>query len=237
MKIPERVAIRLEKYYKRRKGSSVYFYPLAIYYFSNKQYDKAYEILLDGIQRFPRYALALMKIGEILYNQGSYESALAYLETAINIQRDNIPALKLLASCYEELGKFNKALEIYERLVGLGDEGSKEKLVELAARVKPKGGELEELIEDLGESSEEIPRIELEETEAEVENLGVEDEGEEEATVTLAKLYEKQGYINDAIDTYKKILEKEPDNAEAQESLSRLLNDVGINEGVKDEKS
>jgi len=40
-------------------------------------------------------------------------------------------------------------------------------------------------------------------------------------TVTLANLYEKQGYIEDAIFVYKKILEKEPDNKEAIEGLKR----------------
>ncbi len=235
MRIPKRVAKRLDKYYRERKSSSVYFYPLAVYYVNNKQYDKAYEILLEGIQRFPRYALALVKIGEILYNQGSYESALAYLETAVNIQKSNVTALRLLALCYEELGKFDKALEVYERLVGLGDEDSKGKLVELAARVKPKKEELEELIGGLEEEKEGIPKIELEESEDETESSDSEDT-EEEATVTLAKLYEKQGYINDAIETYKKILEKEPDNAEAKEALSRLLNNVGLDEGADNEK-
>ena len=233
MRIPERVARRLEKYYRERKGKSVYFYPLAVYYFNNGQYDKAYEILLDGIQKFPRYALALSKIGEILYNQGSYESALAYLETAVNIQKSCVSALKLLSSCYEELGKFDKALEVYERLVGLGNEDSKGKLVEIAAKVKPKEEELEELIGDLGDK-EEIPKIELEETESGSESLENEDE-EDRATVTLAKLYEKQGYIKDAIDTYKKILDEEPDNAEAKEALDRLLNKIGTVEGVDNE--
>ena len=232
MKVPKSVVRRIEKYYKETKESSVYFYPMAVYYYNNKQYDKAYEILLEGIQRFPRYSLALMKIGEILYKQGSYESALAYLETAVNIQKGCVPALKLLASCYEELGKFDKALETYERLVGLGDEDSKVKLVELAARIKPKEEELEELVGDLQEEKV-IPKIELEDTENETETL--ENEEDDEATITLAKLYEKQGYINDAIDTYKKILEREPDNAEAKEALDRLLNNVGLEEGEDNE--
>ncbi len=234
MKIPQSVAKRLDKYYRSRKNNSVYFYPLAIYYINNKQYDRAYEILLEGIQRFPRYALALVKIGEILYNQGSYESALAYLETAVNIQKSNVTALRLLALCYEELGKFDKALEVYERLVGLGDETSKDKIVELAARVEPKEEELKELIGDLEGKEEVVPKIELEELEDEIESTKSEDD--EKASITLAKLYEKQGYINDAIETYKKILEKEPDNAEAKEALNRLLNDVGLEEGVDNEK-
>ncbi len=243
MKITKKAGRRLEKYYKDNADKSVYFYPLAVYYLNNKQYERAYEILLEGIQKFPRYALALIKIGEVLFEQGSYESALAYLETAINIQKDNIPALKLIALCYENMEKFDKALEVYERLVELGDEASKDKMIELVSRVKVGSDEIEDLVEDLESEDEEIPTIDLNDSEesdeeAAVEVDGGDDASEEEATITLAKLYEKQGYINDAIDTYKKIIDKEPDNIEAKEALERLLNDVGLgDEGANDEES
>ena len=242
MKIAKKVGKRLEKYYKDNAERSVYFYPLAVYYLNNKQYERAYEILLEGIQKFPRYALALVKIGEVLFEQGSYESALAYLETAINIQKDNVPALKLIALCYEKMEKFDKALKIYERLVELGDEASKSKMIELVSRVKVESNEIENLVEDLGSKNEEIPTIDLNDSEESDDDATVEidsedDTAEEEATITLAKLYEKQGYINDAIDTYKKIIEKEPDNIEAKEALERLLNDVGLgDEGANDEE-
>ncbi len=222
MKITEKAVKRIEKYYRSRKERSLYFYPLAVYYFNTKKYDVAYQILLDGIQKFPRYCLALLKIGEILVNEGNYESAVFYLETAVNIEKTCEPALKLLALCYEKTGRLEKAKAIYERLVFLGNEDAKTKLVELAGRLKPKKEEIESIVEELGTGGE-IPKIELEE-----------EEEEEEATITLAKLYEKQGYINDAIDVYKKILKKEPDNVEAKEALDRLLNDVGLAEGEEE---
>ncbi len=222
MKITEKAVKRIEKYYRSRKERSLYFYPLAAYYFNTKKYDVAYQILLDGIQKFPRYCLALLKIGEILVNEGNYESAVFYLETAVNIEKTCEPALKLLALCYEKTGRLEKAKAIYERLVFLGNENAKTKLVELAGRLKPKKEEIESIVEELGTGGE-IPKIELEE-----------EEEEEEATITLAKLYEKQGYINDAIDVYKKILKKEPDNVEAKEALDRLLNDVGLAEGEEE---
>ncbi len=242
MKIAKKAGRRVERYYRDNAESSVYFYPLAVYYLNNKQYEKAYEILLEGIKRFPRYALALVKIGEILFEQGSYESALAYLETAINIQKDNVPALKLIALCYEKMEKFDKALEVHERLVELGDEASKDKMMELVSKVKIDSEKIEDLVEGLDSEDKKIPMIELEDSEEsdsgivpEIDNEG---DAEEEATITLAKLYEKQGYINDAINTYKKIIEKEPDNIEAKEALERLLNNVGLSdEGADNDES
>ncbi len=222
MRIEKRLAEKIEKYYKKRARKSVYFYPLAVFYFNNKQFDKAYQILLDGLQHYPRYAIALVKIGEILASEGNYDSAIAYLETAANIQKDNTKALELLAQCYEKSSMPDKAQMVYEKLVDLtNDNKYKEKLLQLAPKVKPTENDLEKITEQIQNTEKDIPTIELEEEE------------EEQATITLARLYEKQGYVNDAIETYKKILKKEPDNIEAKEALERLLNDVGLKEGEK----
>ena len=210
---------RLETYYDKHKNKSLYFYPIALLYFKNKEYDKAYQILIEGLKVYPRYALALLLVGKILVMEKNYEAALAYLETAVNIQRNNTQALKLLAECYEKTGKLKLASEIYEKLLLLEDkEEYKSKIVELAGKIKPDEEDLSELVEEISEEKEEIPQIELEE----------DADDEEEATITMAKLYEKQGYINDAIEIYKKILKKEPDNIEAKESLDRLLKDSGL---------
>ncbi len=232
MKIEKRIAERIERYYKKKPKDSVYFYPLAAYYYNKKQFDKAYQLLLEGIQRFPRYHLALSKIGELLAEEGNYESAIAYLETAVNIQKNSEPALKLLAMCYEKTGKYNKAQEIYERLAELGDSEAGSRLIEMASKIKPKEKGIESLVGNF-DGVEEIPKIELEE----VEEPQKDEEDIDEATITLAKLYEKQGYINDAIETYRKIIEREPDNVEAKVALEKLLNSVGLKEGDKNEEA
>lgn len=48
-------------------------------------------------------------------------------------------------------------------------------------------------------------------------------------TITLGRLYEKQGHIKEAIEIYKKILEKEPNNQEAKEGLKRCKSYKKIN--------
>ncbi|WP_025270629.1 tetratricopeptide repeat protein [Hippea sp. KM1] len=247
MKAGKRLLSKLQSYYSKRRQRSLYFYPIALLYHCNREKDKAYQTLIDGLQFYPRYALALTKVGEILYEDGSYESALAYLETAVNIQKTNIKALRLLAETYEKLSRFDEALQTYEKLSMLQpDDWVKGKLLELAAKVKPGEDKLEEIVEELEDDSQKIPTIELDEDTPEPEEvLVVEDalkdeesedeEEEEEATITMAKLYEKQGYIDDAIKIYKKIIEKEPDNVEAKEALEGLLSKSGLkNEGGSD---
>ena len=247
---------KIEKYYKENIGRSLYFYPLAVLYYEQNEKDKAYQILLEGLQHYPRYVLALVKIAEILIEDNKYEAALAYLETATSIQKYNTKALRYLALTYEKLSRYEDALEVYKKILSIdyNDENAKSKIVELAPMVKPDVDNIDSLIEETeknleadekssnGSESlieekisdpddllkndvaqevniENIPEIDLED-----ESSANSEQEEEPASVTLARLYEKQGYIDDAIEVYKKLLEKEPDNMEVQEALTRLQN-------------
>jgi tetratricopeptide (TPR) repeat protein len=253
MKSKDREALikRIEKYYKEHIGKSLYFYPLAVLYHQQNKKEKAYQILLEGLQYYPRYVLALIKIAEILIEDGKYEAALAYLETASSIQKYNTKALKYLALSYEKLDRHEDALEIYKKILSIdpNDNKAKSKIIELAPMVKPDVDKLDSLIEEVSE--EKTINKERQDVEIDLESSGIDtkqedfkkdgdtvnieeipevdlegddnaDDGEEEASVTLARLYEKQGYIDDAVRVYKKILEKEPDNMEVLEALSRL---------------
>ncbi len=247
---------KIEKYYKENIGRSLYFYPLAVLYYEQNEKDKAYQILLEGLQHYPRYVLALVKIAEILIEDNKYEAALAYLETATSIQKYNTKALRYLALVYEKLSRYEDALEVYKKILSIDydDENAKSKIVELAPKVKPDVNSIDSLIKETEDNLEtdeksldssealiedkmtdsddllkdntaqevnieDIPEIDLED-----ESSASPEEEEEPASVTLARLYEKQGYIDDAIEVYKKVLEKEPDNVEVQEALERLQN-------------
>jgi len=227
---------KLEHYYTKNAKSSVYFYPLAVLYYDSDEKEKAYQILEEGLKLFPRYVLALIKISQILIEDAKYNVALSYLETALNIQKSNTVALKYMAELYGKIEQHDKELDCYEKIASInGDEDAKSKVVELAGKVNSADSidtlseslENEDTAKELviknpsenisltkNENTEEIPTIELEDEEYKEE--------EEEATITLAKLYEKQSYIEDAIATYKKILQKDPENTEAKSNLERL---------------
>jgi tetratricopeptide (TPR) repeat protein len=256
---------KIEKYYKDNEGKSLYFYPLALLYLQNNEKEKAYQVLIDGIQYFPRYSLALVKIAEILINEQKYKASLAYLETALEIQKNNSQALKYLALVYENLKDYEKAIKTYEKILEMepANETVKSKIIELAPFVKPKTDNIEELMDvfeedkpeaekepenhdilenvedikiDAKEGSSEdsktdskitidtIPHLDLESDNDTDEERQQEDQESEEASITLAKLYEKQGYMEDAVKIYKRVLEQEPDNTEAMEAITRLQN-------------
>ena len=227
---------KLERYYTKNAKNSVYFYPLAVLYYDSGEKEKAYQILEEGLKIFPRYVLALIKISQILIEDAKYNAALSYLETALNIQKNNTAVLKYMAELYGQMGQHDKELDCYEKIVSInGDENAKSKIVELAGKITNtdsidalskslenkhtnKEFSTENPSENISltkkEGTEEIPTIELEDE----KNY----DGEEEPTITLAKLYEKQNYIEDAIATYKKILQKDPENTEAKDNLERL---------------
>ncbi len=227
---------KLERYYAENAKSSAYFYPLAVLYYDSNEKEKAYQILEEGLKLFPRYLLALIKISQILVDDSKYNAALSYLETALSIQKDNVIVLKHMAELYEKMGRYDEELNCYEKIAAIsGDENAKSKIMELAGKVTNTGSidklteSFEEenapeelVIKDLSgdvplteeKNGETIPTIELEE-----EN----NDEEEEATITLAKLYEKQDYIEDAISIYKKILQKDSENTEAKSNLERLM--------------
>ena len=41
--------------------------------------------------------------------------AIPYLETLLTIETKNLDAMVLLARCYQEIGEFDKAIEVYDR--------------------------------------------------------------------------------------------------------------------------
>ncbi len=252
---------KIEKYYEENREKSLYFYPLAVLYCEEGEDEKAYQILLEGLKHYPRYILALLKIADILIKEKRYESASAYLETVLNIQKNNTKAMNNLALVYENLGKYKESLKIYETLSEMepDNEQLKSKILELAPLVKPADNDIDNLLEEInsseGEKKEDVAESKSEDInnnnnrgdalsqeeivledmpEVNLEDDGDEDDEEEEVvSVTLAKLYEKQGHIEEALKIYEKIVEKEPDNVEAKESLERIKNEME----KKDEKN
>ncbi len=254
---------KIKDYYESNKETSLYFYPLAVLYYQNNEKEKAYQTLLDGLQHYPRYVLALIKIAQILIEDNKFKAALAYLETAVSIQKNSTKALEYLAFAYEKLGDYEKSIKTYEKILEIepDNEQVKSKIIELAPLIKPSEEALDSIIENLEPEEDtieskqtleelaetiqqndnnstieidDIPQINLENDEIEItendkeqdketkEHENEEDDEENISSITLARLYEKQGYIEDAIKTYKHILEKEPDNVEALEELKKL---------------
>ncbi len=128
---------KIEKYYKS-KQSSLFFYPLACLLYESGAKEEAFDMLIEGVSKFPHYLIALIKIAQILINEEKYDAAESYLETVLNINNANVLAWELLADIYEKQGKIEEAVKIYEKIIILNpSRKAKSKLLSFASVYKP----------------------------------------------------------------------------------------------------
>jgi tetratricopeptide (TPR) repeat protein len=244
----KKIIKKVEKYYKSKKVS-LFFYPLACLLYESGAKEEAFDLLVEGVAKFPRYLLALIKIAQILIDEEKYEAAESYLETVLNINNSNVLAWELLALAYEKQNKIEKAINAYEKLLILDPSPKvKSKLLSLASFYTPN---VEKVKENLAQNMKlerplkpketdtsdivildvEKP-IETKKQEETAQNLEqnkpivFEDiptiDLEEDDRLNIAKLYVEQGYIEDAKNLYKEILTRNPQNEQAKLALEAL---------------
>ncbi|WP_291490975.1 tetratricopeptide repeat protein [Desulfurella sp.] len=240
----KRLIKKIEKYYKSKKDS-LFFYPLACLLYENGAKEEAFDILIEGISKFPHYLLALIKIAQILMDEEKYEAAESYLETVLQINNANVLALELLADAYEKQGKIEQAIQTLEKLLTLNPSPKiKSKLLSLASLYTPSIEKVKEIveqpppqqlhehekteisdivivdIENTNETSKE-PLLEKEENTIDFEEIPTIDL-EDDDQLNIAKLYVEQGYIEDAKNLYREILSRNPQNTQARQALEAL---------------
>jgi len=244
----KKIIKKVEKYYKS-KEVSLFFYPLACLLYESGAKEEAFDLLVEGVAKFPRYLLALIKIAQILIDEEKYEAAESYLETVLNINNSNVLAWELLALAYEKQNKIEQAINAYEKLLILDPSPKvKSKLLSLASFYTPN---VEKVKENLAQNMKlerplkpketdtsdivildvEKP-IETKKQEETAQNLEqnkpivFEDiptiDLEEDDQLNIAKLYVEQGYIEDAKNLYKEILTRNPQNEQAKLALEAL---------------
>ncbi|HHS48805.1 MAG TPA: tetratricopeptide repeat protein, partial [Desulfurella acetivorans] len=146
----KKIIKKVEKYYKS-KEVSLFFYPLACLLYESGAKEEAFDLLVEGVAKFPRYLLALIKIAQILIDEEKYEAAESYLETVLNINNSNVLAWELLALSYEKQNKIEQAINAYEKLLVLDPSPKvKSKLLSLASSYTPN---VEKVKEDLAQNS------------------------------------------------------------------------------------
>lgn len=85
-------------------------------YFLAENYEKAYACVQQAIEKFPTEALLYIYAGNICESMKKYEEAFACWEKALKLDSDCMDALYSMGYCYEELGQFQKAYEVWKTL-------------------------------------------------------------------------------------------------------------------------
>ena len=112
---------------------------LAELYKTDHEIDAAVQVCQEGIRSFPRYGGTYLVLGEICLQNGDHAGARAQLEKAVELDKYNYQALRLLADVYMALEMPAQAARRLEEILYFapGDEA----IVEMLARAREAAGE------------------------------------------------------------------------------------------------
>lgn len=79
-------------------------------------YDRALEVALAGIARFPEHAALHVHAGDICRALKRFDEAFAHWQNAVKLDPEYLDAVYSMGFCQEEQGRFDKALQVWEDL-------------------------------------------------------------------------------------------------------------------------
>ncbi len=200
----------IERY--NRAQDSRAFAPLADAYRKQGEVAKAIELLEKGLVQYPHYASAHVILGKCFYDTGATERAKAEFRRVLELDAENMVALKFLGDILLAEEKREEAGECYRRLLA----------------IDPTNEEAARALKDL-ERSFVTKEIDL------ADHRTARDERPRElATITLAGIYAAQGYYNKALGIYREVLSREPLNREAKEMVGKLQAMLDTDESERD---
>lgn len=126
------------------------FTHLAEAYRKAGELDRAREVLEHGLRRHPDYASAHVVLGRVLADQGKVEEAAAAFRRVLELDPQNLVALRASADLARDLGKRDEALGYYREILAL--DPANEEVAELIRGLEAAGpGEENGAVELAGE--------------------------------------------------------------------------------------
>jgi tetratricopeptide (TPR) repeat protein len=190
----------LQERYDRSPDSRI-FAPLADAYRKSGEVDRAIELCEKGIEGYPAYASAHVILGKCFYDKGATERSRAEFERVIEIDPENMVALKFMGDILMSEGDRDASISCYRKILTIDPMND-----EVSGKLKGLEDEFREREIDLGDTDT-------------VRKTG---QPADLATMTLAGIYAAQGYYNKALKIYSEILDAKPDNKEAAEMVAKI---------------
>ena len=191
-------AIRRQEERVARDPGSLAFAQLADLYRKAGRTRDAVRLCRDGLVRYPHYTTARLILAKALSAEGDLDGALAELRAILAVSPKDVQCHRLAAEIHRRRGRIDEAVGHLETAVRL-DPGDREShtLLSLLRAAAPPGGEASGL-----------PRLLADDT---------------FATVAFGALCLEQGCVEEAAQTFTRILRKDPDHREARERLEQAL--------------
>ncbi|HKL48409.1 MAG TPA: tetratricopeptide repeat protein [Desulfuromonadales bacterium] len=182
----------------RDPGSRV-FVPLSEIYRQAGMFQAAQSILLKGIKQNPDYGPGYIALGRTLASRDMAGKAEKAFRKALEVAPGNLPALKALLRIFWEKGDVTEARKTAEALykVKPGDEDAEKILQRIAERHEKETAP--------GASGEQVAAPKKSKAEEPIK------------TATLAEIYVRQGLFEKALNVYRQVLSRDPQNQEIRQ--------------------
>lgn len=92
----------------------------AAHHFTNEN-ERALEVALEGIERFPDHAVLHVYAGDILCALKRYDEAFPHWQQALTLDPELLAAAYSMGFCYEDLGQYAEACKIWAKLANTLD--------------------------------------------------------------------------------------------------------------------
>lgn len=196
-------------------------------------YDKAIPIYEEILKKDEDNHAAAYELARAYMAQETFDKAVRYAKTAIDLEPANVWYQQFLAGLYQEIGQNEEAAKIYERLVK--QEPEKEEYYYKWAYFLVRANEIDRAVKvydqlesRIGVTEEVIRRKhalylgmgDAKKAVRELERLIEAYPANEEYLHLLAGFFEEIGEKEKARETYQRILEADPDNAKAKLALA-----------------
>jgi tetratricopeptide (TPR) repeat protein len=203
---------------------SYVFAPLADAYRKAGMLEEAVEICRKGVRKNPGYPSGHVVLGKCYFDVGEVEMAGESFRSVLELDENNLVALKYLGMIQAGRGRLDAAREHFKHILVLDPDnreiiGMMEELQDVDPAQRPKGEsrserrdeEYTDSSQSAGDDSFEGGPISL--------GDGAGETSDELATMTLADIYAAQGYSDKAARIYREVLRKQPDNLDIKQKL------------------
>jgi len=247
----------LQKYlreYQENPRSRV-FAPLAEAYRKSGLVDEAIEICREGLEYHPNFTSGMVAVARCYIDKGLYTAAIKELEKVVSEVPDNYLAQKLLAHSYNLTGDKNNSLKAYKTVLYLNPKDDEVIKTVKEMEKSTTAAEVEETgVEDdhvpsapddrahnfnyinevkIPEGIMDEPGLDFEEKNVRdvfrsVGSISPDDILTDISTMTMGSLLEGQGLKEKALEVYKKLYEKDPNQKPLRERIESLEKEMGI---------
>jgi tetratricopeptide (TPR) repeat protein len=192
-----------------KEPSAIIFAVLGSLYARKYEFDKAVNVLSNGVKNYPNYFSARILLSKCYLAKGDTGGAVRELQNILTLDPYNVPALVILGDVMRDGGRYTDAERCYRKVLEL-DPGNTDIQYKL------------HLLDQLTEAEAFLEPAVSEKEEDFNEAVVTPDETKGVATITLAEIYAEQGLLDKAVSILHRLLNEHPDDERVREAYAKI---------------